>query len=310
VLTEVESAPSAIRVSFSGADAMLRYIVFGVGLWVALATSRSPAAAAEPDSPAEAGAAAADADADAAAAAREARLQAMRKIAERFTVQPADPAAKAAPLIETPLMRFNDPARDFHDATLWGWGEKGRPLCLLAVEQYGDNSWFECISLAERQADATFAMSADKLNWRPQASGVELKPFPDAAPPAAKAPRRLAQMKELLERLSVHEVGRTGSRYELRLMPKPLFRYDDADADVQDGAIFAFAYGTNPELLAILEARGKAAEMQWLIGFARCGTAEPHVVAGEREIFQLPYARQTKPADPYWNFSYRFAEPK
>ena len=236
-------------------------------------------------------------------AAREARLKSMQQIAARFKVQVTkDDKPQALPLMEAPLLRFNDPAREFHDATLWGWGEQGRPLCLLSIEQYGDRSWFECISLSS----GAFTAEADSLRWAPKASGIEWKPFPSAAPAADKAPRRLVQMKELLEQLRAYEVGRTGSKYELRLMPKPLIRYHDEKAELVDGAIFAFAYGTNPELLAILEARGPAASATWQIAFARCGTAEPHVLLGDQEIFTLPYAKATGPEDAYWNFSYAF----
>jgi hypothetical protein len=236
--------------------------------------------------------------------AREERLNAMRQIAERFTVQTTDmDQTRKVPLMQSPILRFNDPAREFHDATLWAWGDKGRPVCLLAIEQYGDQ-WFECISLA----DGTLTADADKLKWRPKAPGLKLAPFPDAPPPAKTAPRRMAQMKELLGKLSAYEVGKTGSRYELRLMARPLHRYQDSDAQIHDGAIFAFAYGTNPELLAVIEARGEADKSQWQVGFARCGTAEPHVLLDKTEIFTLPYARGTTAADPYWNFAYRFGE--
>jgi hypothetical protein len=242
-------------------------------------------------------------DSPEAVAAREARLKGMQQIAARFKVQKiVDDKPQEVPLLEAPLLRFNDPAREFHDATLWGWGEAGRPLCLLAVEQYGDRSWFECISLSS----ARFTAEAEVLRWAPKASGLELQPFPGAAPASDKAPRRLVQMKELLGQLRAYEVGRTGSKYELRLMPKPLIRYDDEKAELVDGAVFAFAYGTNPELLAVLEARGAATAAAWQIGFARCGTAEPHVLLDEKEIFTLPYATGTGPEDPYWNFSYTF----
>jgi hypothetical protein len=242
-------------------------------------------------------------DSPEAIAAREARLKSMQQIAARFNVQlTKDDKPQPVPLLEAPLLRFNDPAREFHDATLWGWGDAGRPLCLLAIEQYGDRSWFECISLAQ----APFVAEAEVLRWAPKVSGIELRPFPGASPAADKAPRRLVQMKELLEQLRAYEVGRTGSKYELRLMPKPLIRYDDEKAELVDGAIFAFAYGTNPELLAILEARGAESSAQWQIGFARCGTAEPHVLLEGKEIFTLPYAKATGPEDAYWNFSYQF----
>jgi hypothetical protein len=244
-------------------------------------------------------------DSPEAEAAREARLKAMYGIAQRFKVQAGEGAdRKPVPLMEAPILRFNDPAREFHDATLWAWGESGRPLCLLAIEQYGDRSWFEMISLAA--ASQPFTAEAEALRWAPRSGGIDLKPFPDALPAADKAPRRLVQMKELLGQLAAYEVGRTDNRYELRLMPRPLHRYEDEKAELVDGAIFAFAYGTNPELLAVIEARGPATSAKWHVGFARCGTAEPHVLLKDKEIFTLPYAKGTGPEDPYWNYSYTF----
>lgn len=114
-------------------------------------------------------------------------------------------------------------------------------------------------------------------------------------------------MKDLMGKLSAYEVGRTGIRYELRLMPHPLHRYADPDQKLQDGAIFAFAYGTNPELLALIEARGDTPQSaKWMVGFARCGAAELHVELADNELFQLRYAVATSPDDPYWNFAYKF----
>src|SRR5262245_59432327 len=84
-------------------------------------------------------------------AARKARLKAMQQIGERFKVEAGEGEERTkVPLVETPILRFNDPAREFHDATLWAWGEKGRPLCLLAIEQYGERSWFELIALSSQ----------------------------------------------------------------------------------------------------------------------------------------------------------------
>ena len=239
-------------------------------------------------------------------AAREARLEAMRKIAARFTVKAGQgEQARTVPLMASPILRFNDPAREFHDATLWAWGGKGRPVCLLAIEQYKD-SWFECISLTDEPLTA----EAKALKWQPKPPGITWQAFTDAPKPAQDAPRRLAQMKTLLGKLTAHEIGRTGSRYELRLMTTPLHRYTDSEPELLDGAIFAFAYGTNPELLAVMEARGPADASAWHVAFARCGTAEPRVMLGDKELFHLPYATPTKPTDPYWNFSYRFPEEK
>ena len=235
------------------------------------------------------------------------RLAEMRRIAELFQVQDAD--KHEVPLIEEPLLRFNDPTREFHDGSLWGFGAKGRPACLLSMEQYGGNWWFEMIALTTEVGGEPESLTTDAgpLQWRPKSAGISLQPLDGAPRPAAEAPRRLIQMKDQLRRLTAYEVGHTGTRYELRLMPQPVYRYRDAVAPVHDGAIFAFAYGTNPELLAILEAHGPDLKSSvWQIAFARCGSAEPHVLAGDKEIFTLPYATKKDARQPYWNFRHTF----
>ena len=44
------------------------------------------------------------------------------------------------------------------------------------------------------------------------------------------------------------------NRYELRLLSQPLYRYENAKADILDGALYAFVEGTDPELILSLEA--------------------------------------------------------
>jgi hypothetical protein len=152
------------------------------------------------------------------------------------------------------------------------------------MEQYGGQWWSELISLAPGKLTA----EAATLKWTPRSPGLELQAFSEAPRPAKEAARRLSQMKDLLGRLQAHEVGRTGVRYELRLMPKPLVRYSNPDEQLHDGAIFAFSYGTNPELLSLVEAHGETAvTATWQIGFVRCGAAELHVDLNEKEIFRL-----------------------
>ena len=43
-------------------------------------------------------------------------------------------------------------------------------------------------------------------------------------------------------------------REELRLLPKPLYRYEPKAGPVIDGAVFAFVMGTDPESLLLIEA--------------------------------------------------------
>jgi len=65
-----------------------------------------------------------------------------------------------------------------------------------------------------------------------------------------------------------------GKQEELRLLPKPLYRYElkgvkDADPSLQDGAMFAFVMGTDPEVILLLEVMGRDDKVTWKYAFAR-----------------------------------------
>lgn len=62
------------------------------------------------------------------------------------------------------------------------------------------------------------------------------------------------------------KVGREPQQQELRALTHPIYRYGDGQAELVDGAIFAFAQATDPEILLLLEARrenGKPASWWW-----------------------------------------------
>ena len=51
---------------------------------------------------------------------------------------------------------------------------------------------------------------------------------------------------------------------ELRLMPRPLMEFKAEKQQVPYGAVFAFATGTNPSLLLILQVEETAAGKRWM----------------------------------------------
>ena len=168
------------------------------------------------------------------------RLKRMRRIAERVQVTgQVNEEVKQISLIDTSLLRFGDPTRELHDATLWTLGTEGRPVCLLTVELYGDSAHFELISLTDVK------VAAGDRKWNPQSARLTMQRMPDWPKPVKETPLRLAQMKELLGKLSAHEIRVYGMRFELRLLAKPIHRYSAPTDKLLDGAIFVYANGTN-----------------------------------------------------------------
>jgi hypothetical protein len=74
---------------------------------------------------------------------------------------------------------------------------------------------------------------------------------PDSPVPAAKAPLRLVQMRNIAADFSaIVHFGFTDPEitpHNLRLLTQPAYRYSEAEK-ILDGGMFIFAIGTDPDL--------------------------------------------------------------
>ncbi len=239
---------------------------------------------------------------------REAQLTGMRRIAEGVKVTVTDDEPHEAERIAEPLFRYNDPARDFSDGSIWGYGKKGRPAAILSVSLHpneGTLGWlYEFNSLSSRPVQAKIP---GMPNWSTRADGLEFKSLPDAPAPAAKEAGRNRQFRELSSKFVGFESFRKPSdakaqRYELRLIPRPIYRYSDPDAGLVDGAFFLMTYGTNPEIVLAIEVVRDAEKPVWKYALTRISYAEVHVDFDGREVWTQPHLEGTNPIQPYWLF--------
>src|SRR5262249_51518819 len=138
------------------------------------------------------------------------------------------------------------------------------------------------------------------LRWAP-AKGVEFREIPDAPAPATGEAERLRQMRDLAKRFSAREFyDITSQAYTLRLVPHPIDRYADAASGVVDGAIFAFANGTNPEVLLLIEARRRGdGAPSWSYAAAPLSRAQSTLRLGKQDVWSYPVKEVTLPGDPY-----------
>jgi hypothetical protein len=78
----------------------------------------------------------------------------------------------------------------------------------------------------------------------------------DADPPATTPARRLLQAKQLASNFSATS-RRDDRDWELRLLPRPLYRYElpkNNESDLLDGVVFGLVQGTDLEIVLLLEA--------------------------------------------------------
>jgi hypothetical protein len=173
-------------------------------------------------------------------------------------------------LIEKPLLHWGNPARTGEDGAVFIWESHGRPQVIGSIFTYKIQevrTKHEFQSLAFEPLVAKFHA---QVTWTPQQAGVQFRPIPDAPAPAENGRQRTVQLKALAREFSARMTDlKEGTTDELRLMPNPLYRYEAPSPPVVDGAIFAFAVGTDPEVLLLIEARTHDKGPRWEYAFAR-----------------------------------------
>lgn len=237
---------------------------------------------------------------------RAAHLARMKSIAHKFEVDVGTGAKGAVvKLGEKPLLRYNDVTRRLDESALWLWTERELPVALMAIEYYpndprGPRWLFEIVSLSNSKIGV---VRGGDWKWQAKQPGVVRKPVPGDLKPADKPVQRLVQARQIRQRFAAHEKEGLGGRIELRPLSTPLYRYADEATGVIDGAVFAFANGTNPEVLLLLEAQRDAATKQaiWTYGFAQMTGAEVFASLDEREVWSQKEADPPAIRDSYVN---------
>ncbi len=212
---------------------------------------------------------------------RKARLTVMEQAVAGFKISRTDNSTPPA-FAAQPLLRYSDPTRaapgasGLLDATVWRLGEKGRPAGLLTIEIYGGTPEsailsYEFAALADGELSLSHTLQKD-LAWQTPGRALTMRPLSGASQPAETLAARLGQMRQLVRRFKVTETYE-GVPTQCRLLAQPIDRYRSADSEIIDGALFAFANGTNPEIGVLVE----CGKVGWSYGLARLSAAESKV---------------------------------
>jgi hypothetical protein len=188
------------------------------------------------------------------AAASKASLERIVADLADFGISTAVKPAQKLTLSGEPVLRWNYPSRNLDDAALFVWLGKDRPEVVTTVMSYHDGAGnprraYEFLSISQEPLDA---LQNGNRVWYPEKPGFTWKTLPGAPAPARTLPERRRQMRDLAARFQA-AVSSDKNRYELRVLSQPLYRYQNAKADILDGCLFAFVEGTDPELILALE---------------------------------------------------------
>ncbi len=215
--------------------------------------------------------------------------QAYQKIAESIEMHGGDAVLK---MHDRPLLFYTNPVvdTDQHGA-IFLWTKDGRPAILGSIWSARNRSDEESRFVAHEwhslsdEVDLT-ATRAGQLLWKAGEPGITWLTLADVPRPAPSRANRLVQMRSLARRLSARAEGERNT--ELRLMTQPLHRYHENTAGALDGAIFACALATDPELLLWIEAAGERGTESWRVAIARFGILPMTVKDGEKTIWSCP----------------------
>ena len=248
------------------------------------------------------------------------RLELMR--AAVSSLEPESPKLKSKPSFEfphQPLLRYSDPTRGgvkeeaannvLLDAGVWRLGTAGRPTALVTVEIYEERDAshvmsFEFVSLSA--TPFTLKHKSKDVRWDATSSALSLKELPGAPKPAPTAAARLTQMRQMAKRFAATERFNNQS-LECRLITQPFDRYESAADKIVDGAIFALANGTNPEIGIVLE----SVAGRWQYGIIRLSSAETVIsLDGQQIIAFEQFDRRGRSDGPYNSGSYKIEKSK
>jgi hypothetical protein len=191
-----------------------------------------------------------------------------------FRVGP-DEKEKPLELQRDPVLQWSNPTQGEVHGNVFLWTRDGRPLVVGSLFK-----WFsphthmahEFHSLAEGPLAAKFHGAPV---WKTGEAGLRFADVPRAPAPAADGAQRLLQLKQLAKEFSGRKKNPSGGEAELRLLPQPVYRYAAPKQGVIGGALFAFVQGTDPEIVLLIEARGKgAAGATWQYAATRMVSTE------------------------------------
>ena len=175
---------------------------------------------------------------------RAAYVRTMETVAKSFSVsrQSTDGKVESKMVAESAL-NWSDPVRHpelTNPGTIWIWHDNGRPQMIAEIFSrvqapdnwniYACSVWSDSVTFA----DPTTEWVAPKSYYDP-------KDIPDAPEVATTRLARSLQMNRLAARFDAHQFWK--GRYELRLLPRSIFRYEPVEGTILDGAVYALVHG-------------------------------------------------------------------
>lgn len=202
------------------------------------------------------------------------------------------------------------------DGTMMLWLHEGRPLVAVSVYNWEGKIHHEIDSLS--RVVGVNGIAPNGKRWAPSKPGVTFKPLAEL--PLAKEnsdSRRLLQMKEFAKQFRVTMLGfndQNSDREQLRMLATPVYRYalnskSSKYPEVVDGAVFAFAQGSDPEALLVIEGIKNDQKIAWEYAIVRATAGALEATRESVNVFTAEkFPVNSDPGKPHFTFEHSIAE--
>ncbi len=233
------------------------------------------------------------------------RLAYMKSSVAHYRVRRTAAGSPPFRLLADPIFRLDNPVTKVKDSAIFLWTDArtGRPEATIQMFRAPTKYWIH--DWTSLSASPIVAESGDRAVWRPK-PGLEFRPVPGAPAPAATPQARLRQLRAIAEEFTATDDFLGEGWSQLRLLPKPWLRYGKAGSGVEDGALFAFALGTEPEVVLMIESRADpAGGLRWEYALAPMTSFEVKAFWKGKQVWTLPWRKASKdPTDPFYDMYY------
>ncbi len=210
------------------------------------------------------------------------------------------------------LLNYSNPGQSvgaFVGTTLV-WLERELPIavCCFSMRVPDERVYYEFVSLVDRKMECHYE---DVQVWAPTTRDTNPQVLRDIVP-IQNSNRRLVQMRGIARQFEAYGIDRDpNQKNPFRLLPQPIYRYQDPETGVVDGALFAFAVSNDPELLLQLEAvkNQETGSILWRYNFARMTSWRVVVSRGEDQVWEVPnfyLSGGRRPQRPYFEGKYGY----
>jgi hypothetical protein len=235
------------------------------------------------------------------------RLSVMK---ESVTIYDFSREAGPIALQPDPAFRLGNQANGVLEGAIFLWTDRvGRPEAAAQVFLHKVQGNPGGIWLHEFTSLSTGLFNVSQrgaVRWSPAGPGVVFRPVPGAPRPAATATQRLRQMRALAEEFKAEDdFGAEGNIVALRLLTTPVARFGKPGTMPEDGGLFAFVVGTDPEVFVFLEVRPGSDGPEWQYACAPMSCWPLKVSHKGQLVWEVPRRATDDPSKPFFCLEYR-----